>query len=306
MKSTEVGESLSTTSTTVLFQRKSTYFKDNQTLAEVIRLVEKLNAAQQLTALLIPSMVSMMSNDDRCLVLDEWVILAATTLMCSVMAVINLDTLNRNDKTRFLPQEHHAIKADLIAASIYPHPKGKITLHPLWSPTWETFQSITISPPFPLKEEQQFQKALIIILIQLPQQFALPFGQWNPHNYLYQNTSNQHSHTPSCTFHFSLQMSLMPTIPQTGASITPATPTTLHRKHSQEKPSHVQDFQPPKTPSSQDSHHPGFPFRFFLRFRQLLWPFKIIEPSPSSDEDKWGWQSSNTHYTIGLVSDCLQ
>ena len=41
------------------------YEKDPQTLSEVIRLLEKLNAAQQLTATLTPTMVSMMSNDDR-------------------------------------------------------------------------------------------------------------------------------------------------------------------------------------------------------------------------------------------------
>ena len=44
------------------------YEKDTQTLAEVIRLIEKLNAAQQLTTTLTPSMVSMMSNNDRCFV----------------------------------------------------------------------------------------------------------------------------------------------------------------------------------------------------------------------------------------------
>ena len=44
------------------------YEKDHQALSEVIRLVEKLNAAQQLTAMLTPSMVSMVSNDDTCFV----------------------------------------------------------------------------------------------------------------------------------------------------------------------------------------------------------------------------------------------
>ena len=33
--------------------------------------------------------------------------------------------------------------------------------------------------------------------------------------------------------------------PQTGASLTPVTPITLHRQHSQEKPIYVQDLQPP-------------------------------------------------------------
>ena len=44
------------------------YKKDPQTLAKVIRLFEKLDAAQQLTTKLTPSTVSMMSNDDRCVV----------------------------------------------------------------------------------------------------------------------------------------------------------------------------------------------------------------------------------------------
>ena len=47
------------------------YEKDPQTLAEVIRIVEKFNAAQQLTAMLTPSTVSMMSNDDRCFVCGQ-------------------------------------------------------------------------------------------------------------------------------------------------------------------------------------------------------------------------------------------
>ena len=39
------------------------------------------------------------------------------------------------------------------------------------------------------------------------------------------------------------------TIPQTRASLIPAFPTTLHRNHSQEKPSHTQDLQPPIDPT---------------------------------------------------------
>ena len=41
--------------------------KDTQTLAEVIRLVRKLSAAQKRTATLTPT-VSMMSGDDKCFV----------------------------------------------------------------------------------------------------------------------------------------------------------------------------------------------------------------------------------------------
>ena len=44
------------------------YEKDPQTLLEVIKLVEKLNTVQQVTATLTHPTVNMMSNDDRCLV----------------------------------------------------------------------------------------------------------------------------------------------------------------------------------------------------------------------------------------------
>ena len=47
------------------------YKKDPQTWSEVIRIVEKFNATQQLTAMLTPSMVSMMSNNDRCFVCGQ-------------------------------------------------------------------------------------------------------------------------------------------------------------------------------------------------------------------------------------------
>ena len=37
--------------------------------------------------------------------------------------------------------------------------------------------------------------------------------------------------------------------PLTRAGLTPATPIALHRKHSQEKPNHTQDHQPPINPT---------------------------------------------------------
>ena len=44
------------------------YEKDPQTLSKVIKLVEKLNVAQQVTVTLASPTVTMMSNDDRCFV----------------------------------------------------------------------------------------------------------------------------------------------------------------------------------------------------------------------------------------------
>ena len=83
-------------------------------MSEVIRIVEKFNAAQQLSALLRPSMVSMIPNDDECFVCGQTGPLATPALMCSVSAVMNLATLHKTVPTRFHHQDHHATKTGLI------------------------------------------------------------------------------------------------------------------------------------------------------------------------------------------------
>ena len=68
------------------------------------------------------------------LFVDEGVILATTAPMHSVTAVMNLATLHKTAPTRFLHQEHHAMKTDFIPGHDTPTPKGgQITLHPLWA-----------------------------------------------------------------------------------------------------------------------------------------------------------------------------
>ena len=123
------------------------YEKDPQTLAEAIRLIEKLSAANQLTAtlLLLQSvyclvMVSVLS-------VDRQVILATTALMPSVMAVINLATLPRTAPTRFLHQEHHHQGKISFKTSLHPQTEGQITLL-LWSQTYETLQQTSVLSPF--------------------------------------------------------------------------------------------------------------------------------------------------------------
>ena len=54
------------------------------------------------------------------LFVDEQVIFTATALMPSVNAVMNMETLHRTAPTSFLPQEGHAIKADLIQGTDTP------------------------------------------------------------------------------------------------------------------------------------------------------------------------------------------
>ena len=124
--------------------------KTPKTLSKVIQIVEKFNAAQQLTAKLTPSMVRMMSMIIGVFFVDEQVILATTAPIYSVTAGMNSATLHKTAPTRFLTQEHHTPPRQVsFKATIHLHLKGQITLHPLWAQTWKTFQPITIMPPFP-------------------------------------------------------------------------------------------------------------------------------------------------------------
>ena len=90
-------------------------------------LVEKLKTVHCLTATLTPYTVSMMSSNDRCLFVDVQVILAATALMPSVIAVMNLAILHRTAPTRFLHQNTTPPKQISYKALILPQPKGLIT-----------------------------------------------------------------------------------------------------------------------------------------------------------------------------------
>ena len=68
------------------------------------------------------------------LFVDKQVILAATALMPSVMAVINLATLHKTAPTGFLHQGHHATKTDLIQGINTPTPKGTDCTPPIIVP----------------------------------------------------------------------------------------------------------------------------------------------------------------------------
>ena len=58
------------------------------------------------------------------LFVDAQVIVATTTLMLSVMAVMDLAILHRIAPTRLLHQEHHATKKDLIQGIDTPTTEG--------------------------------------------------------------------------------------------------------------------------------------------------------------------------------------
>ena len=226
------------------------------------------------------------------LFVDKWVILAATAPMYSVTAAMDSANLHKTAPTRFLPQEHHATKTDLVQCHDKPTPKGTDHTSPTMgtdmgdistdhnhaaTPTTTGTAAIlegTHCPPHPATTAVHTTFEWIdapIITCATTQ----PTGIVTPHPTLTTSPTNI-THA---------------TIPQTGVSLTPATLTAWHWEHSYwGKPSHIQDLHPPYIPPFQDCHHPGLPIRFFLRFRKQFWFFKLLEYSPISDEDEGGGQ----------------
>ena len=186
---------------------------------------------------------------------------------------------------------HHLFKA-----SIYPHPKGQITLHLLWSHTWETIHptAIPTMTGVAVSESTHHAPHPAIAALQPMDAPITTHAMTHP-------TSIVASHPAFATSPTDITLA---TIPKTRASLAPATPTALHRNTAKESQATPKTFNPPKIPPFQDCHHPGLPARFFLRFVQQLRSSKLLEPPPSSDEDEQGWQSSSTHSIIGLASDC--
>ena len=243
--------------------RAKIYEKGPQTLAEVIRLVEKLHAAHQLTATLTPSTVSMMSSDIDILFVDTQIILAATTKMPSVITMMNLVILPRTASTRFLHQEHYVTKMDLVQGINTPPIKG--TDHtPIMVPCIGDISADHSPAAVPTMTEaavlESTPHALFLATTTAcatPQLIDAPV---TPHAVISTGIVTPHPALANSTTDFTH------TTPQTRASLAPATPITQHRNLSLEKPQSAQDLNRPWTPLFKDCHHPGFPFGFFIRF----------------------------------------
>ena len=68
------------------------------------------------------------------LFVDKQVILASTAPIYSVMVVMNLTTLHRTAQRRFLPQEHHTTKTDLVQGIDITTPEGTHHTPPIMVP----------------------------------------------------------------------------------------------------------------------------------------------------------------------------
>ena len=138
------------------------YKKDLQTLSEAIRLVEKWNAVQNLPAWWHPSWAAWCLMMIVALFVDVLPLLWCT--MFKLWWIHSLFTrLPQQDPS---PRNTMQLRQISFKVIIHPHPKGQITLHPLWAQTWETSPPITIMLQFPLgQEQQQLQKAHIALPI---------------------------------------------------------------------------------------------------------------------------------------------
>ena len=100
------------------------YKKDPQTLFEVIRIVEKFNAAQQVTATLTPFMVSMISNDDSFLVCGQT---GHFDLLCPSAQCSSSDEFShfvQDCPNKISPSGTHTTETGLIPGYDTPSPKG--------------------------------------------------------------------------------------------------------------------------------------------------------------------------------------
>ena len=177
---------------------------------------------------------------------DSQVILAATALMPSVMAVMNVATLHRTVPTRFLYQEHHATKTDLIQGINTPTPKG--TDH----------TSIMVPGIGDISEDQSPATFLTVtevaVLEGTPHAPFPAIAAACAALCLMDASITTHAMTPTsiATPHSTIATSstdITHTTPQTRAGFTPATPTTQQMNLSPEKPNNSQDPQLPINPT---------------------------------------------------------
>ena len=217
------------------------YEKDLQTLAEVIRLIEKLNVAHQLRATLTPSSVSMMSGNDRCFVFGCTCYFGHHCPDVHCYGCDELATLNRTAQTRFLPQEHHATKTDLIQG-IDTHTAEGTDNTPIMTsdiedispghspaaiPTITKVAVLEGTPHAPLPANAGICTTFQLINAPITTYTVTPSDIVEPHP----------------TFTTSPTDIILATL-QTTASLAPATPITQHMNLSPEKPNNAQDPQP--------------------------------------------------------------
>ena len=167
------------------------------------------------------------------LFVDEWVILATTVSMCSVMTVMNHATLHRTAPTRILPHEHYTTKTDLIQVMDIPTPKGTDYTQPIMvQDIGDISQSCHHSHH---NRSSRFRRHTMCSSSSQCSSLCCPSTDGHPITICTKiyPTSIVALHSGLTTSFNNITCS---TILQTRAAHTPVKPTALHGKHSQEKP----------------------------------------------------------------------
>ena len=180
------------------------YKKNPQTLSEVIRLLEKLNAAQQLAAMLIPSTVSMMSNNDKCFVCG-WMghfgchCPNAQCYSCDEFGHFVQDCPNKipasgtpchQDRSCSRHQYTYTWR-DRSQSTHYVHRHGR-----------HFKQSQSCCPSHCNRNSSSFRRHTSCSSSTHHSASCHPLANEHPHNHSYWDISNLHSYTPSCICHF--------------------------------------------------------------------------------------------------------
>ena len=169
--------------------------------------------------------------------MDKQFILAATALMSSVITVVNLATLHRTAPTRFLPQEHHTTKTDLIQDIDIPTSEGTDHTPLIMVPDMGDISSGHSPAAIPTATEAAVSEGTPHS--PHPATAAACAALWPV-----EASINTHTMTPTTTVTHHPTLTISPTdtthaIQQTRAGLTQVAPTALHRKHSKEKPSYI-------------------------------------------------------------------
>ena len=211
--------------------------------------------------------------------LDEQVIFAATALMCSVTAAMNLATLHKTALTRFLPQEHLATKTGLVQDHSIPTPKESRSQSNHYGHRHGRYfnQSQLCCHSHHNRSSSSPRRHIRHSPSSNHSGWHHPSTDRHPQHHSHQDTCHRHSHTPSHTHHISHQHHSHHYFIDWSQSCYSNSHCIAWRHSQWGKPSHTQDLQ--------CSIHPTIP-----RLSSSRTPHQI-SPQIQTITDSWNYYS---------------